>query len=203
MENQIFEISGAYCKSLVLRETELWLSANNISDLEKFGQAVQKTGMMKSAYSISLSTVFEIAFNEASATIKIWYRDEKEKVKKLDIAFNDKETTAQFGDYLGNKLGLNKRVVQESKTKPLVINSLYVLLAIVLTVGLGLIENSNEIDESNSRKNALGKFLLKLIFDTVGQTGVILIGSAITLYLVYLLYKRYNNPSNMVHYTRS
>ena len=202
MENQIFEIATTFYKSLVLTNDALWISANKERDLEKFEEAVNKTGMMKSAFAVPLSSVTSISFNEASEQVKVKYLDESSKVKSLSIGFSDSAHSNQFGNYLGNKLGYTKQVIKETQLKPLLLNAMYLLLAIVTTVALGLIDTPAEMtDNGSSRRRNKGAFV-KLIADTIGQTGVLIIGGLISAYLAYQLYKRYKNPASETVFTK-
>jgi len=100
MENQIFTIETTFWKSLVVLENEFWLSQSNVSTLEEFEQAVQKTGMMKSAFAYPLSSISKNSFNEASESVKLNYQNEKGKQKKLNIGFGDEELSNEFGYFL-------------------------------------------------------------------------------------------------------
>ncbi len=200
MENQIFAIESTFYKSLVIKGDELWLSQNKVTDLEKFETAIQKTGMMKSAYAYPLSAISEISFNEASESVKLKYQDEKEKQKKLKISFGDKGLSNQFGQFLGDKLGMTKSQQQEGQIKPLLLNVFYLILAIGGTIFLAAMDDTNQLTDSGSRRSRNKGAFLKLIVDTIGQTGVIIIGTLISLYLIYQLYKRFTNPANEVVY---
>ena len=200
MENQIFAIESTLWKSLLLKDDELWLSQNKVSSLEKFESAVQKTGMLKSAYAYPLSSISEISFNEASESVKLKYQNEKGKQKKLNIGFGEETLSNQFGHYLGEKLGLAKSQKQESQLKPLLLNLVYIIITVGATFFLATMEDSSELTDSGSRRNRNKGALMKMLVDTVGQTGVIIIGSLIAVFLIYRLYKRFKNPANEVVY---
>lgn len=202
MENKIFEIESTSWKSLVLKDNEFWLSQNRISKLEKFETAIQKTGIMKSAQAYLLSTVSEISFNEASDSIKLTYKNEKGKQKKTTIGFESKELSNKFGHYLGNKLELNTTEKQEKQITLMLFSLLYLALTIGGTFFLATLEDSDELTSGGSRRSRNKGAFLKLIVDTLGQTGVIILGSLISIYLIYQLYKRFKNPANEVFYQK-
>lgn len=189
-------------ESFTLRENEIWISQNKVRSIEKFEKAVLNTGMLKSAYSIPLDKVYEVKFNEGDESLLIRYVNEKEKNKKLNIAFDDEPFSNKVGVYLGEKLGFSKQVEVESKIKPLLINGLILLFSIGATVVFGLMEDPGaEVDvDSGSRRNRGGRQLMKFLFETIGQTGVIILGTAISLYLAYQLYQRYKSPTNVITY---
>ena len=202
MENQIFEVGAGISKSMLLREDEIWFGQDKISSVEKFEKAVNKTGILKSAYSVPLSSITEVSFNEASESAKIKYINEKGKEQKLNIGFGDIDTSNQFGRHLGEKLGLNKSSTQESQLQPLLLNLFYLVIAIGGTIVFGTMEDTSEITDSNRRRGSGMRALIQLVVETIGQTGVFVVGGLISLYVAYQLYKRFINPSNVILYTK-
>ena len=202
MENQIFEIESTLWKSLAIKGDELWISQDKVSNFEKFEKGIRKSGLMKSAYAVPLSSISEISFNEASESIKLKYEDEKGKQKKLNIGFGDKDLSNQFGQFLGDKLGMKKSQKQEGQLKPLLLNVLYLILSVGGTIFLATMEDTDELTDRGTRRSRNKGAFLKLIVDTIGQTGVIIIGTLISIYLIYQLYKRFKNPANQVVYQK-
>ncbi len=201
MENKIFEVKAGVSRSIVLREDEIWLSEKSIGNIEKFEKAVNKTGLLKTAYKIPLSSVFHVSYNEASEKAEVEYINEKGKKKFVEINFNDKALSNQFGEYLGEKLGFERTSTQENRLIPLLLNSFYLVLSVFLTVALGISDDSSVFD-SGRRKGSTVRAIMKLIVDTVGHTGVFIIGGLISILVAYNLYKRFKNPSNEVSYKK-
>jgi len=202
MENQVFKASaGMMGKSIILKENELWVHTDEVKSLEKFEKDILKTGMKQSAYKIEMSAINEISYNEASESTKVKYTNEKGKEKKLNITFEDVDLSNQFGQYLGSKLGFKQSSIQEGQIKPLLLNGLYLLIALGMTFFVGTMEDTSMITDSKSRRGSGNRAIFKLIVDTVGQTGVFLIGGLISLYLAYQLFRRFKNPSNEILYT--
>ena len=202
MENQIFEVGAGISKSMLLRDDEIWFSQDNVRNLEKFEKAVNKTGMLQSAYKVPLSAINEVSYNEASESAKIKYTNEKGKEKKLNIGFGDAAISNQFGKHLGEKLGFSKSSTQEGQLKPLLLNGLYLALAIGGTFLFGMMDDTSQITESSRRKGSGARAIMKLVVDTIGQTGVFIVGGLISLFFAYQLYKRFKNPSNEILYTK-
>ncbi len=200
MENQIYNYKEGSC---VVHNNELWIGSKKYTDLEKFQSAVQNTGFMSSAYSIPLDNISEIKYNDESTEVKFTYTNENDKKKNTSINFGDKATSNAFGDELGEQLGMNKSVTQEGKLMPLLINSLLALGMIFLTYYVGTMNDTSELESSSSRRSRGKLAILRLIVDTLGQTAVLIIGGLISVFLIYLAYKRYTNPANEVVYTRT
>lgn len=202
MKNQIFSIESTFWKSLAISEDEIWLSQKNVKSLEKFESAVQKTGLMKNAQAYPLSSIYEVSFNEGSESVKLNYKDEKGKDKKLKIGFGDKDLSNKFGTYLGETLKLSKSQTQESQLKHLLLNLLYLVLAIGGTIWLGTMEDTSQLAEGSTRRSRNKGAFVRLIVETLGQTGVFIVGGLISAYLAYQVYSRYNNPENELVYKR-
>ncbi len=202
MENQIFEVGAGISKSMLLRDDEIWFSQDKVRNFEKFEKAVNKTGMLQSAYKVPLFEIHEVSYNEASESVKIKYTNEKGKEKKLNIGFGDTAISNQFGKHLGEKLGFNKSSTQEGQLKPLLLNGLYLALAIGGTFLFGMMDDTSQITDSSRRKGSGARAIMKLVVDTIGQTGVFIVGGLISLFFAYQLYKRFKNPSNEILYTK-
>lgn len=183
-------------------EEEIWLSQKKIKDFDGFKENVEKTGIMKSSRVIPFASMSEVAYNNANDLVTLKYTNEKGSQKKMEIDFGDKKASNEFGNLLGNELGFNKNEAQEKQWKPLLFNVLYIVIAIAGTFFLATIENTDDLADGSSRRSRRNGAIIKLIVDTLGQTGVIVVGSGITLYLVYSLYKRFKNPANEVVFTR-
>ena len=202
MENQIFEVGAGISKSMVLKDDEIWFSQDKVRNLEKFEKAINKTGMLQSAYKVPLSKISEVSYNEASESAKIKYLNDKGKEKKLNIGFGDTAISNQFGKHLGEKLGLNQSSTQEGQLKPLLLNALYLAFAIGGTFLFGMMDDTSQITDSSRRKGSGARAIMKLVIDTIGQTGVFIVGGLISLYFAYQLYKRFKNPSNEILYSK-
>lgn len=205
MENVIFSLSGDNStRSIVVTQDEFWISPSSISNLDKFKAEVENTGMMKKAYSHKLSFIREINFADASDTVKLKYYDEKKTSQKtLTLDFSDKVEANKFSHFLGQKIEFSKSETQENKTKQLLMSLLYLVLTIGGTIFLAGLEGTDELSNSGSRRTRGKGAFLQMIVDTVGQTGVYIIGGLISLYLAYQMYNRFQSPATEVAYKKS
>lgn len=202
MENKIFAIESTFWKAIAITEHELWLSQDKVRDLEKFEKGIQKAGLLKSSYAYPLTSVSQISFNEASESINVRYQNEKGKEKKLNIKFENKDLSNEFGEYLGNKLKLTKSQKQEKQLKPLLLNIFYVVVSIVVTVLFATMDDTDDLTDGGTARQRGKRAFVKLIVDTIGQTGVIIIGFLATTFFLYQLYNRYKNPSSEIVFQR-
>ncbi len=204
MNNPVIPINGGFLfKSFMFKGDEFWLSSNEVKSAEKFEAAKDRTGIRKSVEIFESSKIQDISFNESSNTIKLSYFNKKEKLKKLDLKFNDSKQATLYGNYLGEQLAMSKSSIQEQKTKPLLINAGYLVIAVGLTIFLGFIDDASSFEDVGStRKTKANAALMVFLYNTIGQTGIIIIGTLISLFAAYQLYKRYKNPTNNVLFTK-
>ncbi len=204
MNNPVIPINGGFIfKSFLFKGSEFWLSSNEVKSAEKFEAAKDRTGIRKSVEVFDSSKIQDISFNESSDTIKLSYINKKEKLKKLDLKFNDNRQATLYGNYLGEQLAMSKSSIQEQKTKPLLINASYLLLAVGLTIYFGFIDDASSFEEVGGTRRSRGNAaLMVFLYNTIGQTGMIIIGTIISLFAAYQLFKRYKNPTNNVLFTK-
>ncbi len=204
MKDRIIFVEKAKWKSIVLTDRELWLSKEKIKSLETFGAAVNHPHQVKVvAYKYPLEKLVKLKFNETSDTVQYEYPMSRGN-KVINLKFNDEKQANEFGNYLGEQLQFKKTEFAESKLKPLLLNAFYVLVAIALTYGFGLYfdEADFESSSSSSRRNGGGRAIVRILYNTIGQTGLLIIGGLITLYLIYQLYQRFQHPAKDVVYER-
>lgn len=203
MDNIIYLQSEIY-KSMLLRDKELWLSDGKEADVEKFEKAIQKKGLFNDAHSIPLHTLYKIHYNETlPSKIHLSYTDIKDEWQDIEIDFDNTAKGIEFAEYLAQKNRMSKTVEEENKTQKLVINMAGAILAAALSLWLGIYVDPARIDENTGGlKRKRYARLLKFIYDTIGQKGLLLIGLAIFAVLVYRAYKQYHNPGNVVSYNR-
>ncbi|MEM6804085.1 MAG: hypothetical protein AAF696_21960 [Bacteroidota bacterium] len=202
MNNQVFKIENQKWKSFMISDTDLHLSSGKEKSVEGFEKTLAKSGLLKSTKSISLDSIMGISFNEKAENLTLRYQGEKGS-KKLKLEMEDEDLSNQLGEYLGQSLGMGREEVVESTWKGMMNNLLYLIISIGGTIFLALMDNPEDLDtDSGSRKSQRGKAVIKLLHETVGQTGIIIIGTAISLFLAYRIYKRYQEPAKEVSFSR-
>lgn len=200
MLHQIYHIDAGVWNSILITPDEFWISGNKVKSFEKFEKQVQKTGLMKMAKAYPLSSVTEVSFNEADGMVKLIYINEKEKKKKLQLDFKEVNRSNEFGHFLGQHIGLYKQVKKENFRSFLLWRLLPLVLTILFTGYFASIEDTDAWSGTGSSRRKGTQILIKTIIDTIGTTGVLLLGGAIAAIQVYLIYKRYQNPAMEVCY---
>ncbi|HAA21482.1 MAG TPA: hypothetical protein DCP28_22970, partial [Cytophagales bacterium] len=183
MENQFIGLEGNLSKTLVLQDSVLYVSSNKVSSSEKFQKSLEKGSRSISIY--PLEGITEVFFNERSETLKLQAREEDGNSKNLSLKFSEADQASAFGTYLGERLNLSKSLQKEAQLKPLLLNLLYVIIAVGATYLLGTLEDTNTLTDGSSRRSRSRGAILKAIVDTLGHTGAIILGSLVPLFLIY------------------
>jgi hypothetical protein len=204
MKNRVINVTETKWKSILLRDDELWLSQDSISNLAKFEEAVNTPHKVKAVvYKYPLEKLVKLKFNESSEIVEYEY-PMSAKNRIIKIKFNTSSQANEFGSYLGEQLQFSKTENIENRTKPLLFNSLYVLFGILGTYVLGVYFNDGDFDSSTggSRKGRSGGAIIRLLYNTIGQTGILILGTIITLFFAYKLFQRYQKPAKNIIYTK-
>ncbi|WNJ19362.1 hypothetical protein [Pontibacter sp. G13] len=202
MESNIYSLIGKMWKSVTVHNGELWVSNSKRRSIEKFSEAVQKTGMMKSAYAWPYDRITAVSFNTASSDVEVSYLNEKDKEKSYQLEFLDEEEANQFGNFLGKDLGYGVMENKEPAWKPLGKSLLYIASILFLTIMGATVEDPSELGENSRNGRAIGK-ILALITDVIGQTGLIIVGVLASLVIGFFAFKRFKNPAQDVTYSQS
>lgn len=169
----------------MLSEKELWVSEHEIKDFDYFKKAVQAIGEIDATI-YKLIYVSQIQYNEESKKVNLVYKVGI-MLSKVKLKFESKNSAQQFAESLGTKLEFPRSVVEEKKNEPLIFNLIYVIIAAVITIFLSTYDGI--VTESSSRKSRLGGFILRILYDTIGQTGLIILGTMVTLFFAYKRFK--------------
>lgn len=200
MSGQLFHASNNV--TLMCQDEILWILEKRVSSVDQFILAASKTGMMSSkAEKIPYRKINSVVANTAKDSVQFFFSHANGKDKKKTIEFANQEAAYHFGTHLGTDLSLNKTVATENQTKPILMHLMYLAFTIAGTLVFSMADLSDvgEHGSSRSRRNgALAKFVVELI----GVTGVIIVGSLISLGILYSLYKRYRNPGTEDVYKR-
>jgi|GEM_PF-2426060 len=201
--NNIFHVEGHNVKSVLFTETEMWLSDKTIRDIESFEKKVNNPGMLDVSAKISFDSIKSLSFKNGERHLSISYTNEKGNSKKEVITFEDEASLSGVTNYLTTALNMQESVTDENKLTALLYNLLPLAIVIGLTIFLGTMESSEEIDvDSVSRRSRSGAAIMRWLHDTLGSTGIIIAGSIISLYLIYNTYNNYKRPKQVITWSK-
>ncbi len=201
MINQIFILTNKMWKSIMITDTEFWISYEKEKSVEAFAQALENTGMMRHAMKYPLTSIKKITFNEATKSVKLIFTNEKDKIKKMTLDFDQEQLSNQFGETLGSIVKLNRSESKEGMLKVIAPKILYLIMIAVGCIFLMPMVGTGQLANDTSANKGKG-IMVQMIIDTIGQTGIVIIALIAAGYTIYQLYKRYKNPYNNVVFTK-
>lgn len=202
MENQIIALAGEKFKTLGLSDKRLYLSQKNEKDFTALEKTAQNVGVTSEGRYIFLEKLESIHLNTGDAAVKLKYLDYSKKNKSLTFSFNRTEKSLAFAQSLGDKLKFKKEVSQEQQWLPLLKNIGWLTLTVGLTYFMVGMEDGSEMSSSGSSKSRGGAAILRIIYNIVGPTGILIIGSLISLGIIWATYNRFKSPEQDIIFKR-
>lgn len=204
LEKTVIPIDLKGAETMIVRPEGFQILNKTFSDVADFEAAYEKGGLLSGKQSISFSDVKAIRYEHGGSAIKLDYVG-MGLTKPGEIGISSVETQNQLFDYLEKKAGFRRSEQQVGSFKAILSNLFYVGLAAVMTWGAysTAVETESGLvhGEVTGRRRGL-KRLFMTISDTLGSTGCLLVGGAITAFLGYLLFKKFQNPPTETRFER-
>ncbi len=202
MKNQIVPLTEGKYKVFGVSDDAIIFSTKNHNNFESLQEATEKSGLLESVFIILLYTVTGIRYNEENKGFDIVY-DEAGDEKTLSVVPQDASERNSIAEALAGIKGFEPEQSEESKTKPLLLNLLYIAITVYVTwVGrqIAIDAEHGQHFVATGRKSGI-KNLLAGIAEKLGPNGVIMAGVIVALFLIFLAYQRFNKPATEVKYS--
>ena len=202
MKNQIIPLEEKPYKVMGFTDDLMVLSSKEHGSIESLLSAVEKKGLMESLKVINTNSIKEITYNEKAKGMVVRYED-KGKLKKETIMIAESSYREPIATEVANTNQLNKNIVEESKTQPLLLNILGGIITAVVTWvarGLALDAEQGEHYVATGRRSGIAQLFVNAV-EAIGPLGVTIIGTLVFLYFIYLANKRYKNPALEVKFS--
>jgi hypothetical protein len=204
MEYIIHQLEEKNWKSLMLTSDRMLVSSKKYADSQIFEEKFGEKSMLESKNEIPLNSINKLSREEQSNVITFHYNNENNKETSIAYNFENVSSVAEVSDHFTEKLKFKKESVQQSANSAVIFPAIYALVGILGTWFLSSMASSGEsmVSESGVRRNRGIKMILGNVLDMLGTTGIIIVGSLISAYLIYSAYKTYKNPPSDLVYTR-
>ena len=202
MKNQVLRLEKEQqWKSFGYDNLNIVLSSKRHDSFESLLAASGKSGLLESVYVIPISSIKRLKYNEKDSTFAIQFL-KGEKVKNHTVLLENSALREPVVDELASIKGLKKEVTVESRNKALAWNLIPLLLVPLVTSGFWLVakDAQNGKEYHATGRNAGMKQLIANLVESIGPTGVVVIGIIVFLIVVYFVYKRFTQPANIVIY---
>ena len=202
MTNHVYTIDSKPYYRLVYTDRELLITSKKTDLPAEVQAAVEKGGMMSSNRRIALSDVTALEANTSSSSVKIRYRKEGKK-KSQSVDFSEDETALSFSEALAGTLGLPRHEEQEGIIGQLMATAVPVLLAGGLFALVASLDGSEDLSGTSGRRSRGFMAIIRLGFDFIGKTGMLLLCGLILAVTLYLLVDRLRNPATNVAFGKT
>ena len=200
MKNRIIRLGGKDLKVFGFNDEQIVFSSKKHETMESLLESTAKSSMLETVKAIPLSSVSQLDYNDNDESFKIRYL-KNGKQKKQTIALPNVEMISAVASAMAEVKGFNKEVTNESKTKPLLLNLLGVVAMPLFTWVLYDIavdaQNGGHFEVSSGRRRGANQLLVNVV-EAIGPTGILIIGAIALLIMLYVTYRRYNNPASEV-----
>ena len=201
MKNQIIQLGEENRKVFGFSEDQIIFSSKKHSSFDTLLSATEKSGLLESTSTIPVKSISEITFNEKDESFTIKY-DKSGKTKKDVVLLKNVSSRESVVEEIASLKGFSKNIVDESKTKPLLLNLLVVLAIPIFTWvfrGMAVDAQNGEHYVATGRRSGSAQLFANAI-EAIGPLGITIIGALGLAYMVYRTYKRYQNPASEVKY---
>ena len=204
MINQIIPLGDKNLKVFGFNEKQIIFSSKGYNTFESLIASSEKSNILEVKRVIPLASVLELSFNKKSKNLIIKH-SKNGKVKKTSILLADVSLREPLLSEISKLKNFQKKTVNESKTKPLLLNIIAILSVAALTWAFRdmAIDAQNGIHYEASGRNSGLKQLIANAVEAIGPLGVTLIGILGLIYIIFITYKRYNKPAVEIKFNRN
>ncbi|GGD57630.1 hypothetical protein GCM10011514_22160 [Emticicia aquatilis] len=195
MFNKVFSISGNKISSFIFDENSLKFSSQNFNSYTDFQDAWNKKLSLATKVEIKFENIKSIKKEEFDKDILIKYKALGGLPADCEFSFTNFEDYETFFSFFTEKRYYQRTI--ETLTPFKAIQNY--LIGFVATIGITLFSYFEAIalangtaEEAHSGKTKTFNFVVELL----GDKGVILVGTAISAFLIYKICTRFKNPPN-------
>ncbi len=203
MKNRIIRLGGKDLKVFGFNDEQIVFSSKKHESMETLLESTAKSSMLETVKAIPFSSITQLDYNEKddeAFTIRFLKNG---KQKKQHVQLPNIEMISAVASAVAEVKGFNKDVTQESKTKPLLLNLLGVVAMPLFTWVFYDIavdaQQGGHYEVSSGRRRGTNQLLVNVV-EAIGPTGILMIGTIALLIMLYVTYRRYNNPASEVLY---
>lgn len=205
MENQVFKIDGNY-RRLALTGGGLLVTNEELESTEEIERAVRNPDGKHHSFGLPFARIQEAGYNTKDDYVKLTYvavAATDGKSQELQVEFGDDATARAFGEFIGTKLSGSRIETRENRLTALFGSAIFLLGVLGITWFLTTLVEDDSLEGQGGSARARGKLaFLRLITNTLGETGLWIVGGLIAALIAFGMYSRFKSPGKDVVYTR-
>jgi hypothetical protein len=196
--DKVFNVQGEKIGSLAFGEEGLMLSSKSFKTREEFDTAWSKKLTIATKKQIKYDTIQSVTQEESEASVNVRHKMKLGIPGSSIFAFQQEGDNAGFYEILEKNYYFKR---SEERLSPLKSAASYIF-GLVFTVGITILAHyqavalasGTSLTDGASSSSQRKMRLFNSIIEAIGDTGVIAIGTLISGYLCYKIWKRYTNP---------
>lgn len=199
MIDKVFSISGNKISSFIIDENSLKFSSKSFKTSAEFQEAWDKKLSLATKLEVKFDSIKSIKKEDNDDDILIKYKTFAGIHTDFEFSFSDNNDIVLFFNHFEKQLFYQK--LNETLTPIKAIRNYLIGLTVAIVVTIFsyyqaiAIENGTAV-EITSRKERL----FRNIIGTLGDKGVILVGTAISIFLIFKIWTRFKNPPTQVRF---
>ncbi len=195
--NQVIPVSGEKIESLLMNDNALQLLSSTQASVEEFNAAWTKTLSLATKTEIAYESIKTITKEDGEDNIVIKYKGTMGMPSESQITFTNPTDLDAFFTFFQENKGFTRTDEALSPFK----SALPYIFGLAITLGATAFgyymadaaEHGEPEPDGNTRSARKGRFV-RMIAETLGTKGVLLLGLAISAYVVYMILQRYKKP---------
>ncbi|MDI9880271.1 hypothetical protein [Flectobacillus longus] len=197
MIDKVFAISGNKISSFIIDENSLKFSSQNFNTFTEFQDAWNKKLSFATKVEVKYDSIKSIKKEENDDDVYITYKAIGGISVDFVFSFTDKNEDEILFNYFTREHFYQK--VDEVLSPFKAIRNY--LIGLIATIGVTVFSYyevigiaNGTVEEAHSRKTRQYNNIIELL----GDKGVILVGTGVSLFLLYKIWTRYKNPPNQI-----
>jgi len=197
MVDKVFSITGNKISSFITDESSLKFSSATFDTVESFREAFTKKLSLSTKVEIKYDTIKYIRKEDNSKEVLILYKKFIGIPLDCEFSFTDKADYETFFSFFEKDRYFRKS--HETVTPLRAIRNY--LIGLAATIGFTIFAYYQAVDIANGTVEEASSGRVRTfnyIIGLLGDKGVLLIGTLISGYLIYKIWKRFSNPPNQI-----
>jgi hypothetical protein len=195
MIDKVFSITGEKISALIIDDDSLKFSSASADTIDAFREAFDKKISLATKVEIKYNLIKSIKKGDKDKNILIKYKTALGLPGDCKFSFNNAADYELFFSFFEKKMFFTK--TRENVTSFKAIKNYLIGLLATIAFTAVLYYQAVAIANGTARKPHSGKSILgNYIIRLIGDKGVIAVGCAISLFLIYLIWRRFSNPPN-------
>ena len=197
MTEKVFKVTGNKISNLIFDESSLKFSSQENNSYSEFQDSWNKKLSLATKVEVKYESIKSIKKEENDDDILIKYKTFAGIPSECEFSFIEKSDYDIFFNFFEN----NKNFVKNNETLTPFKAIRNYIFGLIVTIGLTIFSyyqavsiSNGTAEEIDSRKGRMFQNIISIL----GDKGVILIGTAISAFILYKIWTRFKNPPSQI-----